>query len=71
MCVSSTSSVSLNKITLREELNELKISRMIVDENKEKNKNINMSNEEQCFVLLILQVINFFFLLFNKCFLRH
>lgn len=44
---------------------------MIVDENKEKNKNINMSNEEQCFVLLILQVINFFFLLFNKCFLRH
>lgn len=68
MCVSSTSSVSLNKITLREELNELKISRMIVDENKEKNKNINMSNEEQCFVLLILQVINFFFCFLTSAF---
>lgn len=35
---------------------------MIVDENKGKKKNkiTTVSNEEQCFVLLILQVINFF-----------
>lgn len=40
---------------------------MIVDETK-KNENTNMSNEEQCFVLLILQVINFLFLLTSAFF---
>lgn len=42
---------------------------MIVDETKKKNKNTNMTNEEQCFVLLILQVINYFLL--TSAFLRH